>query len=215
LSGGKSKMTSVVPSVFATDIKGFRKRMLLARKLSKEVHVDFMDGIFVNNKSPAIKDMYNIKGATVHLMAINPERYFEELAGKRCPIVVVHYEECKDRLEKTVRRAHNLSMKCFLAINPETQVNVLFTLLNKVDGFLLMSVQPGSEHQTIDEHIFARVKELRRLSVKPILVDGGVRIRNAARLKRAGASVLAVGSVIFRAMNPEDIFRDLKKKIEG
>ena len=60
------------------------------------------------------------------------------------------------------------------------------------------------------------MSELRRLidetgSHALIEVDGGVNLGTAPRLVKAGVDVLVSGSTVFKAEDPEEVIRTLKK----
>jgi pentose-5-phosphate-3-epimerase len=206
-------MISLIPSVFATTTAEFKSRMRLAHALSSETHIDIMDGEFVSKSSPPIEDMPSLKDSQVHLMTYNPQDYFYELAGKRCTTVIVHYEAVCDTYPIVLKEAKRNNLACFLAVTTETPISEFRHIIQKFDGFLVMGIEPGEEHQTLDEKIFPLIRELRTTTKKPIFVDGGVRFRNADKLIRAGASGLVVGSIVFKSTDPKGIFNELRKRL--
>ena len=61
------------------------------------IHVDVMDGKFVENKTMPFREMKNISKYTskrldVHLMVENPEKYIEEYAMLNSEYITIHLE---------------------------------------------------------------------------------------------------------------------------
>ncbi len=205
--------TEIIPSVFATTLEGFDVRFRLARKLHNKIHVDIMDGFFVESESPGISLLPNFKGAQVHLMVDSPEDYIKYASQKKAKSVIFHIETSGKNAEGLIKLAHKLKMKAFIAINPETSIGRLKNLTDKADGFLIMGVHPGKEKQSIDRKIFERIKFTRNITNKPIMVDGGVKLGNIKKLSSAGANVIISGSYIFNSKNPKTAYSLLLKSI--
>ena len=95
----KSKIL-ISASVLAFDLLNLAKEIeLLERSGVDKLHLDIMDGNFVNNISFGIKFVEQIKQITslpleIHLMVKNPERYIDSF--KRCGIYFFSYRKyCK------------------------------------------------------------------------------------------------------------------------
>ena len=94
-----------------------------------------------------------------------------------------------------------------MSINPATPVETLTDILPYLDFVLLMSVNPGFGGQSFIPRVFDKVKRLDALRTErgvPFLieVDGGVSMKNAADLVRAGADCLVAGNAVFKAEDP-------------
>jgi ribulose-phosphate 3-epimerase len=78
-----------------------------------------------------------------------------------------------------------------------------------------MSVNPGFGGQTFIPRSESKIRAIRALldrrgSRAPIEVDGGIDASNAARVVRAGATILVAGNAIFGAADPEQATRELR-----
>jgi ribulose-phosphate 3-epimerase len=62
---------------------------------------------------------------------------------------------------------------------------------------LVMGVQPGTIGQPIRENTYEEIVNLKKKTTLPIMVDGGVSLKTAPKLKEAGADVLVVGKAIY------------------
>lgn len=183
-------------------------------------HLDIMDGVFVPNISygfPVVKAMaaQAKKPLDAHLMIVDPDRYIERFAQLGVEYLSVHYEACT-HLHRTIQKIHDCGMKAGVAINPHTSVSLLEDILCDCDFVLVMSVNPGFGGQSFIEQAVAKVKRLKAMideaGAKCIIeVDGGVSIKNIARLKEAGATAFVAGSAVFAAENPADMISRLKE----
>ena len=180
-------------------------------------HLDIMDGVFVPNitfGTPILEVLkeYATKHLDAHLMIVNPENYIEKFASLGANTITVHYEAC-DNLRNTLKQIKKLNVKAGVAINPDTDVSVLDSLINEIDLICLMSVFPGFSGQKFIPETFERLEKLKKIitdknSQAMIQIDGGVSIDNAKKLVSLGADILVAGSFVF---NSEDASTTIKK----
>ena len=180
-------------------------------------HLDIMDGVFVPNitfGTPILEVFkeYATKHLDAHLMIVNPENYIEKFASLGANTITVHYEAC-DNLLNTINQINKLNVKAGVAINPDTDVSVLDSLVNEIDLICLMSVFPGFSGQKFIPETFERLEKLKKIiteknSQAMIQIDGGVSIDNAKKLVSLGADILVAGSFVFKS---EDASTTIKK----
>ena len=183
-------------------------------------HIDIMDGVFVPNISfgmPVLKSIkkYATKTLDVHLMIVNPEKYFEKFAELGSNILTIHYEVSKETLGDSIKEIKKYGMKAGVAVNPDTDTNVLEDYINNIDLVCVMGVFPGFSGQKFIDATFDRCRQVKEMVVDRnaktlIEVDGGVTIHNAKKLLENGADVLVSGSHVFKAKNPKEIISKLK-----
>ena len=180
-------------------------------------HLDIMDGVFVPNitfGTPILEvfKKYATKHLDAHLMIVNPENYIEKFASLGANTITVHYEAC-DNLQNTINQIKKLNVKAGVAINPDTDVSVLDSLINEIDLICLMSVFPGFSGQKFIPDTFERLEKLKKIitdknSQALIQIDGGVSTDNAKKLVSLGADILVAGSFVFKS---EDASTTIKK----
>ena len=180
-------------------------------------HLDIMDGVFVPNitfGTPILEVLkeYATKHLDAHLMIVNPENYIEKFASLGANTITVHYEAC-DNLQNTINQIKKLNVKAGVAINPDTDVSVLYSLINEIDLICLMSVFPGFSGQKFIPDTFERLEKLKKIitdknSQALIQIDGGVSTDNAKKLVSLGADILVAGSFVFKS---EDASNTIKK----
>ena len=180
-------------------------------------HLDVMDGVFVPNitfGTPILEVFkeYATKHLDAHLMIVNPENYIKKFASLGANTITVHYEAC-DNLQNTINQIKKLNVKAGVAINPDTDVSVLYSLINEIDLICLMSVFPGFSGQKFIPETFERLEKLKKIitdknSQALIQIDGGVSTDNAKKLVSLGADILVAGSFVFKS---EDASNTIKK----
>ncbi len=208
------------PSILAADFSILGKQIEEADKAGAQyLHIDVMDGYFVPSISmgmPVIKTIRKVSDIIfdVHLMVIDPIRYIDEFAECGADIITVHYEACKD-VVATIDAIHKAGCKAGLSIKPDTDVEVLFPLLSKVDMVLVMTVEPGFGGQKFLDFTYDKIKavrrEINRLGVSvDVEIDGGVTRENIKSILEAGANVIVAGSAVFKG----DITGNIKYFLE-
>lgn len=183
------------------------------------LHVDVMDGVFVPNISfgqPVIKHIKKIakKPLDVHLMIVEPDKFFEDYKNCGADIITVHYEACT-HLHRSLSKIRQLGMKAGVVLNPHTPICVLEDIIDMCDLVLLMSVNPGFGGQSFIENTYSKIKTLKQLIERKnpnclIEIDGGVNTSNYKKLIEAGADVLVAGNAVFASENPIETIKQLK-----
>lgn len=169
------------------------------------LHLDFMDGKFVPNEvfsADTIKGFsQRIKNTRrdIHIMAFEPQQYFNAMDIHKGDMVSVHYEACSD-VKATLDDIKNRGAYACLAINPKTDVCVIKRFLPFITAVLIMTVEPGFAGQPLAENSFERIRQARYIvnsseykDVK-IEVDGNVSWKNSVKMKEAGADIFVAGS---------------------
>jgi len=210
----------VAPSLLAADFSQLKSEVEMFHNSEADwLHLDVMDGMFVPNISFGPSIIKSIRPLTdkvfdVHLMIEDPGRYIELFKDHGADIISVHLEACK-HLHRVIQQIKATGAQAGVALNPHTNVNGIFDILEDVDLVVLMSVNPGFGgqkfiYQTLDKiRSLDTVRTERNLDFK-IEIDGGVGLQNAEKILQAGADVLVAGSSVFKSKDPIDSIRRLK-----
>lgn len=210
----------IAPSVLSADFSNLKNDIEMINSSEADwFHVDIMDGVFVPNISfgfPIVKAIakYAKKPLDVHLMIIEPDRYFEEFKNAGASIITVHYEACP-HLHRSIQKLKLLGLKAGVVLNPHTNIDLIENIIKDVDLVLLMSVNPGFGGQKFIENTYNKIKELKKLIVKSgskalIEVDGGVDLINYGKLVKYGADILVAGNTVFSSKDPVKTIKELK-----
>ena len=191
------------------------KEVEMLNNAADMIHLDVMDGTLVPNLSfgfSVIEPLAKIARipCDVHLMIINPQKYFKRFVDAGADYLSFHLEAARKARRspaKMLREIRSYGAKAGLAINPDMPVEEVFPYLEDADFILVMSVFAGFGGQKFIEATFDRVKVLRAeierrgLNVG-IEIDGGVGAANAAALGECGATMLVAGSSVFKSDDP-------------
>ncbi len=182
---------------------------MLNESIADYIHVDMMDGVFVENTNlelPEVKRIAKIatKPLDVHLMACSPNKYVREIAKiKGVEYMTIHYESHRRPID-VINMIRHTPLKVGLAINPETNVTKIIPLLNHLDQVLVMSVKPGKGGQKFMEEVLYKIETLKELREQNgyhyvISVDGGVNGDTIKLVKDAGADMVVSGSYVCKS----------------
>ena len=203
----------LAPSLLSADFTrlGEELRMIEASG-AQVVHVDVMDGRFVPNITIGLPVVESLRKATAlpldcHLMIVEPLRYAADFVKAGADWVSIH-QEADPHLHRTLAAIRQAGGKAGVVLNPGTPVDTLVDLVGDFDFVLLMSVNPGFGGQSFIPRVLDKVKRLDALRTERgipffIEVDGGVGLKNAGDLIRAGADCLVAGNAFFKAGDPK------------
>ena len=214
-------MPLIAPSLLAADFLHLEfECKMLNESHADWYHLDVMDGRFVPNISYGMSVIKQIRKATdkffdVHLMILEPEKYAEEFKDAGANSLTIHQEACP-HLHRNIQQIKSLGMNVGVAINPATPVSFLQDIIADIDLVLIMSVNPGFGGQTFIAHSIQKIREAKTLidstnSTAKIEVDGGISLKNAADIVKAGADILVAGSSIFSSENPKKTIEKMKE----
>jgi len=214
-------MAIIAPSLLAANFLELGNACTMLNKSEAEwFHLDVMDGSFVPNISFGLPIIEQIRKATtkvcdVHLMIVSPEKYITAFKKAGADILTVHFEACPE-LSNTLAQIKAEGMKAGVAINPNTDAEVLAPFIKEIDLVCVMSVYPGFGGQKFIETTYEKVVALKEMITQAgastlIEIDGGVDANNAAALTKAGADVLVAGTTVFKAADPIAMIATLKQ----
>lgn len=209
----------VAPSVLSMDYSQVNQQMELLNKSKAEwIHFDVMDGHFVENLTfgpDILRGLDRLSGMVmdVHLMIDNPQKYSSKFIENGADQITVHVEcfESVQELSDFIDELHAQGVWVGVTSKPNTPLDWIIEVLDKVDTVLVMSVEPGFGGQAFMEDsldkikLFSDLRKERNLDYW-IQVDGGINLETAKKVKEENADIIVAGSFIFK--------NDIEKVIE-
>ena len=180
------------------------------------LHLDVMDGIFVNNFSLPYEECLQIPTNVpldVHLMVNNPKTYIEKFINIKPKYITFHVETGNILENINLIKQNNILVG--LAINPETDILKILPYLTQIDLVLVMSVKPGYGGQAFIQESINKIEQLKDyrknndLNFK-IEVDGGITIDNVSSIK---ADIVVIGTSITSTDNYRDTVNKIGERI--
>lgn len=180
------------------------------------IHLDVMDGIFVENKTYTFEEFYDItryttKPKDVHLMVSDVKTNIDEFAKMNPTFITFHYEAVSE-VSSVINYIKELGIKVGMSIKPATEVSEIIDYLDYLDLILVMSVEPGRGGQSFIEESVKKIEQLYNLREEnnyhyQIEVDGGI---NDETIKKCNkADICVVGSYITK-QDYEEALRKLR-----
>ena len=209
--------------------KGEESKTFFALEASKTdyFHIDVMDGEFVEKNtyqkmfeySSYIRRISNLP-LDVHLMVNDVKKAIDDFSAVEPNIITFHLEACKDEKEvfENIKYIKENNCKVGISVKPETNIEDVYKYLPYIHICLVMTVEPGKGGQTYLSDMTKKIKDLREYIDKnnieiDIEVDGGINLKTALEVKKAGANILVAGTSILEAVDYKVIIEDLKATI--
>lgn len=179
------------------------------------IHFDVMDGTFVPPITFGSQTVAALRGLTkkpfdCHLMVDHPETHIQSFADAGADRITVHAEVCP-HLHRVLGAIRSAGCSAGVAYNPATPVSQLREVMDLVDLFLVMTVNPGWGGQQFISSCLQKVSALRALTATHhIQVDGGIDHQTIGLAGKAGADVFVAGSYTFSG-EPAERLATLRK----
>ena len=180
------------------------------------LHVDLMDGKYVENKNFTINEVLNdLKSIyiplDIHLMVNNPDKYLEKLGTLNTEFITFHPSTSKDP-NKTIEKIKSLGINVGIAINPNEDIHMIDEYLDKIDLVLIMSVNPGKGGQEFIPEVLDKLDYLKDQNVI-VSIDGGINNETIKLIADKKIDIIVSGSYVCSSNDFDEKIACLKKII--
>ena len=182
------------------------------------IHVDVMDGKYVDNKANLFSFVEDIgkftrKRLDIHFMVAKPLKMIDDYASLNAYCMTFHVD-ILNNIDEVIEKTKSYGIKVGLAINPDQDIDIIKPYFDKIDLILVMSVKPGLPGQKFIPEVIPKIKKLRKMikeEKRDILlsVDGGVNLDNKKDLK--DCDILVSGSFITNSPDYEKLIDKMRK----
>ena len=200
-------MVKIAPSILAADLMDMKNEIkLVDRNGADYIHIDVMDGHYVNNIAFGPNVVKSLREHTkkildVHLMISPVQKFLDEFISVGADIISFH-PDADQNSKDIIKKIKSANRKAGIAIHPKVSINEIVGFIDAIDIVIVMTVVPGFGGQKFMHSEVNKIIELTNIRKEKNLnfeieVDGGINNETAEICKNAGADVLVAGSYIF------------------
>lgn len=213
-----SREIRITPSILNADFSQLDQEIKRIAEVSDLLHLDVMDDIFVPNftfdfEAAASIITSSVLAVDAHLMVANVDDIAVQYAEIGCASVTIHAEATLN-IPQTLKNIRTAGARSSLGIKPNTNISDYQSVIDDVDMFLIMTVEPGFGGQSFMENMMDKVRRTREMiGDRPIWlqVDGGISMKSIEMALDAGADTFVVGSAVFNSPDPAAMVRSLRE----
>jgi ribulose-phosphate 3-epimerase len=211
----------ITPSILNADFAHLDSEIAKIAPVSDLLHLDVMDNIFVPNFTFDFESAAAIIASSPipvdsHLMIADVDQLAPAYADAGSASVTIH-AEASDDPSKTLRAIRAEGARAGLALKPGTDIDLYSGIIDDVDMFLIMTVEPGFGGQKFMEAMMDKVRKTRKIiGDRPIWlqVDGGISLETIEIAHEAGADTFVAGSAVFNSPDPAEMVTRLRELAE-
>jgi ribulose-phosphate 3-epimerase len=208
-----ARAVRIAPSLLSADFGKLAEDLAMLEAAGADwLHADVMDGVFVPNLTFGAKVIETCKKLTplpldVHLMVVEPEKYFESFVSAGAASLTIHVETAP-HLHRQLMRIKELGVLAGATMNPSTSLESVRAVIPDLDLLLIMSVNPGFGGQSFIPGSVEKLAQARAMldaarSKALLEVDGGISRKTITACWRAGADTFVAGNAVFAAKDPK------------
>jgi len=205
----------IIPAILETTFSGFVEKLKKFENIFPLIQIDVMDGDFVPEKSfeeiDKINELKNLPDFELHPMVQHP---LEEIKKwdqvKNIKKIFFHVESLDDPYT-VISLINGRCAQAGLAINPETDLERIIPLLDRVSEVLFLSVHPGQQGAEFLPEIGKKILQFSQIENRPLIgIDGGVNEKTIDQIKNWPIDACRVGSALTKSNDPKEVLKKLQ-----
>ena len=203
----KPSFIPILPSTLCFDMSRPETYSLFKSGGISMIHVDIMDGFYVDKIAGSIDELRKIRGRTnahlhVHLMTESPNVWANDAIAAGADTIILSTNT--SGLRNAIRTVKAAGKRVGIALNPDSSVSILKSVLRDIDEVMVMTVHPGAAGQSFEPACLHKISVLagtrKKYGLKFVIsVDGGINDKTAPLCWDAGANMLVSGSYLANA----------------
>ena len=196
-----------MPSTLCFDMTRPETYTMFSSAGIRAIHVDIMDGLYVDKIAGGIDELRAIRSnwnghLHVHLMTDAPEVWAADAINAGADTVILSTNTVG--LRRAIQLVKKSGKRVGIALNPDTPISILKTVLRDLDEVMVMAVTPGAAGQEFNKNVLHKISALNATRKKyglkfAISIDGGINSETATPCWANGANVLVSGSYLATA----------------
>ena len=201
------KFIPILPSTLCFNMNDMATYTMFTSAGISMIHVDIMDGFYVDKIAGGIGELANIRSKTrahlhVHLMTESPSVWARDAINAGADTVIISTNT--SGVKNAIKIVKDAGKRVGIALNPESNVEILIPILKQIDEVMIMAVDPGAAGQEFNDDVLQKIKILNYTRKKHglkylISVDGGINPETAKLCWNAGVDLLVSGSYLAHA----------------
>lgn len=229
MKNNQPEIQRVVPAILSGNVVEVQKQLDEVKQFAgcHLVQIDVIDGWFADNVTITPTDFLELDFGQLqidlHLMTEEPMDFvFEALEFKdKLPIVSITAQiEHMTSQTAFVEQVKSVGWQVGLSLDLFTPAFAIDNdMWSKLDMVQVMGIEAGFQGQEFANQALETIQEVRETLKKHeinllVMVDGGVKSSNLPVIFGTGVDRVMVGSAIWQAERPEEVYRQLVKEVD-
>ena len=159
----RKKFIPIMPSTLVWDMRNLDTYTMFESAGIDMIHVDIMDGFYVDNIASGIDELRFIRSRTkshlhVHLMTENPVNWATDAIEGGADTIIV--SSGTNGVRRALNKIRAAGKRGGVALHPNTDLEVIAPILRNIDEVMIMSVIPGKSGQVFIEESISKIASL-------------------------------------------------------